>query len=122
EGYYNTSPALSPQGDRIAFITTRGAFFDVYLASASDGKIIRKLINGQNNTDFESLRILTPGITWSPDGRQIALAVKSGPSDAIAVVDVQTTATTHYRIPDIDQILTLAWSPTGRHIAFEGSM
>lgn len=122
DGYYHTSPALSPQGDRIAYVTTRGALFDVYLASAIDGKVIRKLINGQNNTQFESLRILTPGLTWSPDGKHIAVAVKSGPSDAIAIVDVESARSTHYRIPDLDQILTVAWSPDGKKIAFEGSM
>ena len=122
DGAYNTSPAISPQGDRIAYITTRGALFDVNVASANDGEVIRKLVDGQNNTQFESLRLLTPGITWSPDGRSIALAVKSGPSDAIAVVDVETADATHYRIPDVDQIITVSWSPDGSRIAFEGSM
>lgn len=122
QGYYNTSPALSPQGDRVAFITTQGTLFDVYLASTADGKIIRKLIDGQDNTMFESLRILSPGISWSPDGTRIAIAVKSGSSDAIAVVDVDSRKTVHYRIPGIDQILTVSWSPLGNKIAFEGSM
>ncbi|MEX0746347.1 MAG: peptidase S9, partial [Rhodothermales bacterium] len=122
DGYYNTSPALSPRGDKVAFITTRGAFFDVYLADANDGKILRKLVDGQNNTEFESLRILTPGITWSPDGNRIAVAVKSGPSDAIAIVDVETRKTVHYRIPNVDQIITVSWSPLGDKLAFEASM
>lgn len=122
DGYYNTSPALSPQGDKVAYITTKGALFDVYLADANDGKVLGKLIDGQNNTEFESLRILTPGLSWSPDGRQIAVAVKSGPTDAIALVDVETRRTTHYRIPGIDQIISVAWSPRGNQIAFEASM
>ncbi|MEX0601298.1 MAG: peptidase S9, partial [Rhodothermales bacterium] len=122
EGYYNTSPALSPKGDRLAYITTRGAFFDVYVADANDGRIIRKVIDGQDNTAFESLRILTPGISWSPDGERIAVAVKSGPSDAIAVVNVRDGSSVHYRVPDIDQILTVSWSPNGERIAFSASM
>ena len=122
DGYLNTSPALSPQGDKVAYITTKGALFDVYLANANDGKTIRKLIAGQNNTEFESLRILTPGISWSPDGKFVAVAVKSGHSDAIAVVDVRTTETIHYRIPDVDQIIAVSWSPSGNQIAFEASM
>jgi len=120
-GYYNTSPALTPQGDRLAFITTRNGLFDVYLASANDGKILRRLVAGQTSPDFESLRILTPGLSWSPDGRFLALAVKSGPSDAIALLDVETGQRTHHRIPGIEQILSLAWSPDGRRIAFSAT-
>jgi len=122
DGYLNTSPSLSPQGDKVAYITTKGALFDVYLADANSGKTISKLIAGQNNTEFESLRILTPGISWSPDGQFIAVAVKSGHSDAIAIVDVRTTEAVHYRIPDLDQIISVSWSPDGNQIAFEGSM
>jgi Tol biopolymer transport system component len=121
DGYYNTSPAISPQGDQVAYITTKGALFDVYLVNTDDGKITGKLIEGQNSTEFESLRILTPGLSWSPDGRQIAVAVKNGPTDAIALVDVETRRTVSYRIPDIDQVVSVAWSPKGDAIAFEGS-
>ncbi len=120
-GYLNTSPALSPQGDKVAYITTRNGLFDVFLASANDGKLLKKLVDGQTSAEFESLRILTPGLTWSPDGKQIALAVKSSATDAIAVIHTETDETTHYRIPGIDQIVTVAWSPDGQHIAFEGS-
>ena len=120
-GFYNTSPALSPQGDRLAYVTTRNGLFDVYLADVGKGMVLRKLVAGQTSTAFESLRILTPGLSWSPDGEKIALAVKNGPTDAVAVVDVHTRAVTHYRIPDVDQILAVAWSPDGGRIAFEAS-
>ncbi len=121
DGYLNTSPALSPRGDRLAYVSTRGSFFDIYLADVSDGKIIRRLINGQDNTDFESLRILSPGLTWSPDGRQIAVAVKSKHTEAIAVVDVESGEVQHFRTPEVDQIYSVAWNPRGHQIAFAGS-
>ncbi|MGA7305172.1 MAG: peptidase S9 [Rhodothermales bacterium] len=122
KGYYNTSAAISPQGDRIAYISTKDGLFDVYITNANDGRKIEKLIDGQDNTEFESLKILTPGISWSPNGRQIAIAVKSGSSDAITVVDVRTKKSTQYRIPGIDAIISVAWSPDGGRIAFSGSM
>jgi len=105
----------------LAFITTRDAFFDVYIARTTDGKIIKKLVDGQDNAQFESLKLLTPGLTWSPDGKKIAMAVKSGPGDAIAVIDVQTGKTTHYRIPELEAVLSLDWSRDGKRIAFSGT-
>lgn len=121
-GYFNTSPAISPQGDKVAYISTKDGLFDVFVASANDGRRIRKLIDGQDNTQFESLKILTPGLTWNPEGDKIALAVKSGETDAIAVVDVETKKSTHYRVPGLDAILTVSWSPLGDKIAFSASM
>jgi Tol biopolymer transport system component len=121
EGYLNSSPALSPQGDRLAYVSTRGAFFDVYIANVNEGGAVRRLVNGQDNSDFESLRILSPGLTWSPDGRQIALAVKSRHSEAIAVVDVGSGEARHYRTPEVDQIFSVTWNPRGHSIAFSGA-
>lgn len=122
EGFYNTSPALSPQGDKLAYITTRSGLFDVYVASANDGQERRRLIAGQTSPTFESLRILTPGLSWSPDGRRLAVAVKSKASDAIALVEVATGKSVLYRVPGIDQVLSLSWSPDGRRLAFSASM
>lgn len=121
-GFYNTSPALSPLGDRIAFVTTRKGLFDVYIANTNGEDGVKKLIDGQTSAEFESLRILSPGLAWSPDGEHIALAVKSGAADAIAVVNVNTRETLHYRVPDVDQIVAVSWSPSGQQIAFEASM
>ncbi len=120
-GYYNTSPALSPQGDLLAFISTRDAFFDVFLARTTDGKIVRKLVDGQDNPRFEGLKLLSTGLAWSPDGKQLAIAVKSGPGDAIALVDIKTRKSVHYRIPEIEAIFSLDWSPDGSRIAFSAS-
>ncbi len=120
-GFYNTSPALSPLGDRMAFISSVNGLFDVMIIDTNEGTV-EKLIDGQTSAEYESLRILTPGLSWSPDGKQLALAVKSGPSDAIAVVDIDSRKSTHYRIPDVDQIVAVSWSPDGSRIAFEAAM
>jgi len=118
--FYNTSPAISPQGDKIAFLSNRSDYFDIYLMSAIDGEILDKLVKGQRTNDFEELKFLTPKITWSPDGKNIAFAVKSGESDAIVIVDVNSGSTE--KLPfDLDAISSVDWSPTGDKIAFVGS-
>jgi Tol biopolymer transport system component len=117
--FYNTSPAISPQGDRIAFISDRNDYFDVYLMSAIDGQIQEKLVNGQRTNDFEELHLLTPGIAWSPDGKKIAFAVKAGGEDAISMIDVGSGKTEKIAL-NLDGIFSVNWSGDGKYLTFEG--
>ena len=118
--FYNTSPAISPQGDKVAFISDRNDYLDVYLASTVDGTIIKRLVSGQRNRDFEELHLLTPGITWSPDGKKIALATKAGEFDAIMIVDVESGDAE--KIPfELDGIFSVDWSYDGNALAFVGN-
>ena len=119
-GFYNTSPAISPQGDRIAFITNRDDFFDVYIMNSVDGKIIEKLVDGQQTENLEELHLLTPGISWSPDGRRVALATKAGEEDAILLLQVGTS--TYEKLTfGLQGIFSVAWSPRGDKLAFVGN-
>ncbi|MDX1618570.1 MAG: hypothetical protein R3224_07270, partial [Balneolaceae bacterium] len=76
-GTYNTSPAISPQGDKIAMITNARGYFDVVVISAITGEKLKTLIKGNDNVNFEELNILNPNLSWSPDGEKIALSTKS---------------------------------------------
>ncbi|NNF59359.1 MAG: BamA/TamA family outer membrane protein, partial [Rhodothermaceae bacterium] len=120
-GYYNTSPAISPQGDQVAYVTATDGLFDVYVVAASGTERPQKLIDGQDNTQFESLRVLSPGLAWDPSGTRLAVAVKSGPSDAVAVYDVTRRRAEHFRVPNVDGIHSVAWSPDSTRIAFSGA-
>lgn len=119
--FYNTSPAISPSGDRIAFISNRSEYFDVYLMSSTDGTIIRKLVSGQQTADFEELHLLTPGMSWSPDSRRLALAVKSGGRDAIILIDVEGGDDQKLEF-DLDGIFSVDWGPASapERLAFIG--
>lgn len=119
ENFYNTSPSISPQGDKIAFISDRNDYFDVFLMSALDGSVLEKVVSGQRTKNFEELHLLTPGISWSPDGRKIALAVKAGERDALVVIDVESGDQQKFEF-DLDGIFSVDWSRTGDEIAFVG--
>ncbi|WP_412068429.1 peptidase MA family metallohydrolase [Rubrivirga sp. IMCC43871] len=119
-GWYHASPALSPQGDRVAYVSTEDGLFDVVVAQTGGRRPPETVVEGQDNVTFESLRILSPGLAWSPDGRRLAVAVTSGPGDALALVDVETREVESIRPPGVDAVVSVAWSPDGTHIAFEG--
>jgi Tol biopolymer transport system component len=108
--FYNTSPALSPQGDRLAFISNRDDYFDVFVMNAADGSDARKIISGQRTPDFEELHLLTPGMSWSPDGKRLALAAKSGDQDAIILYDIEQEREEKLEL-GLDGIFSVDWAP-----------
>jgi len=118
--FYNTSPAISPAGDRIAFISNRDDYFGVFVMSAIDGGEVRKVVEGTNTNDFEDLNLLTPGLSWSPDGKKLALASKSGGSDVISIIDVDSRD--YEQLPvKRDGIYSVQWSPDGGKLAYVGN-
>ena len=119
-GFYNTSPTISPQGDRIAFISNRDDFFDVFVMNTVDGSGLDRLVDGQQTENLEELHLLTPGISWSPDGKTLALAAKAGERDAILLIDVATRGQQKLTF-ELEGIFGIAWSPLGDKLAFVGN-
>jgi len=118
--FYNTSPAISPQGDKLAFISNRDDYFDVFVMNTLDGKIIDKLVSGQQTNDLEELHLLTPGISWSPDGKRVALATKAGEQDAILIIEAESGSREKLQL-ELEGIFSVSWSPLGDKLAFVGN-
>ena len=119
KNYYNIAPAISPDGGRIAILSDREGYADIYLISALDGEEIRKVVSGGRTPDFEELKWLQPGITWSPDGQKIALTSKAGEKDALHIIDVKSGSKTSYKFR-VSNLFTADWSPDGDKIAMIG--
>lgn len=120
KNFVNNSPALSPNGDLMAYLSDRSDYFDIYLFSVVDGKIKRKLLSGQTSAKFEELHWLRPGLSWSPDGKDLTFAAKAGKSDAIHILDVEKARVVQTLRFDLDGIFSPAYSPDGQKIAFVG--
>lgn len=118
-GFYNSSPAISPQGDKIAFISDRDIYLDVYIMEVSTGKVLKKLVESGRANDFEELNLLQPSLTWAPDNKRIALSVKSSGYDRIRIVDSETGKSTElpFQLPGIESV---NWSRDGSKITFNG--
>jgi Tol biopolymer transport system component len=118
DSFTNTMPAISPDGQRIAFLSDGSGYDDVYLMSALDGKIIRRLLKGQRTKDFESFHTLRSSFDWSPDGKRIILVSKSKDVDRIYILDAERGKVLEKIEPDFDQVYRPAFSPDGHSISF----
>jgi len=118
--FYNVSPTVSPDGSKIAVLSDRSGYFDIYILDAVTGKKIKRLVKGSRSIDFEELKFLQPGISWSPDSKKIVIAAKAGATDALYLINVDTEK--QEKIPfKLDGVFTASWSPDGKNLAFVGN-
>jgi len=117
---YNVFPALSPEGERLAFLSNRSRFMDLYIISTTDRTVITRLGKGERTGQFEQMHILRGGVSWSPDGERVAVAAKGGVRDRIYVVDAENGRVQRILDPELDGVYEPAWSPDGGRIAFVG--
>ena len=116
------SPALSPDGKRMVYLSQRdGFFFDLWLADAETGKPLRKLVSAARDANFESLRFMTSGATFSPDGRYLAFSAQSGGQDALYLYDLENRRVLRKLRFALDGVESPSFSPDGQRIVFSGN-
>jgi dipeptidyl aminopeptidase/acylaminoacyl peptidase len=98
------SPAVSPRGDRVAFV--RGG--QVWSASLTDTSAATQLIHARGTAG---------ALRWSPDATHLAFVSDRGDHAFIAVYDVATKALA-FLDPSTDSDGEPAWSPDGQRVAF----
>jgi Tol biopolymer transport system component len=119
---YNIAPSASPNGLEVAMYSNKNGEMGIYIISIIDGKFTKKLIKGNNTSEFEELHILKPGISWSPDGNKIVFAAKSGESDALFIKDINNQNLKAIKKTfDLEGIFRPAWNPNNNQIAFVGN-
>ena len=117
--YFNVSPAISPNGGKVAFLSDRSGYADIYVMSSDDGQELNKIISGQRTAELEELKWLSPGLSWAPDNRHLVFSAKSGNEDALIFFDTEKE-TRHSHKLGLDGIFTASWSPDGKSVVFSG--
>ena len=116
----NMAASISPQGDRIAYFSDRRQYTDVYVMSAFDGRVMHRIIRGERGVRFEGIPSFRSSLSWSPDGRVLALTAKSGGRDVLYMVDAADGKVLRSFELDCDALFSPAWSPVADSIVVVG--
>lgn len=108
----NLSPAVSPDGRKVALIMSKDGSPDVYVCNLDGSGLIRLTRSKEDES--------SP--CWSPDGKWICFAAKQGgarglfkiPSSGGSLQRISTAGVSNPSEPD--------WSPDGKWIAFTAQM
>ena len=119
-GEMNLSPALSPDGRRVVFLSERSMFsIDMYVADLATGKVTRRLVETATDPHFESIEFIESAGDWAPDNRRFVFAGLSKGRPVLSILDVDSgRRVEEFPLADLDQIYNPAWSPNGGMIAF----
>jgi Tol biopolymer transport system component len=120
ESALNWWPSVSPQGDRVAYFSDRKQYTDVYLMSAYDGRIIRRVVRGERNVNFEAFPLLRTSIAWSPDGERMAFVAGSRGRDWLYIVDANDGKVLNKLTAPCEELSYPAWSPVSDSIVVLG--
>ncbi len=119
ENELNVSPAISPDGKRILFLSSRGLFsIDLYLADATTVKIIKRLTSTALDPHFSNLQFIESAGAWADDNRHFVFSAVSAGEPELVIIDVDGGAKQEIRIPEVGQIFSPTWAPDGHAIAF----
>lgn len=108
----NFSPAVSPDGRRVAMILNKDGWTDLYVSNL-DGTDVKRLTKSPQDESSPC---------WSPDGRWICFAAKPREHRVLCKVPAAGGAIQVIRTAGVSSPTEPDWSPDGKWIAFTSQM
>jgi len=102
------SPAVSPDGSKVAMILSKDGWTDLYVCDA-DGSDLRRLTRSPEDESSPC---------WSPDGQWICYASKDKEHRSLSKISVLGGAPQRIRTTLVGNPTEPDWSPDGKWIAF----
>ncbi len=107
-GGANISPAVSPDGSKVAMILSKDGWTDLYVQNA-DGTGLKRLTKSPQDESSPC---------WSPDGNWICYASKDGEKRALRKISVNGGPSQVIPLGGVPSPTEPDWSPDGEWIAF----
>lgn len=122
EAGLDVAPVVSPDGQYVAFFSSRSLFsIDLFIADVTTGRIVKRLTGPTGSSHFDAISFIYTAGTWSPDGRQFAFVTYNNGRNELAVVDVSSgDITRRLAVRGVSGISSPTWSPDGTRIVFSG--
>ena len=77
-GRMQLAPSLSPDGDRVMFLSERDRLaVDLFMADTANGVVTEKIVSTAADPHFDSLQYIHSSGAWDAEGRRFAMAALS---------------------------------------------
>ncbi|MCG8410394.1 MAG: hypothetical protein MI739_03815 [Bacteroidales bacterium] len=123
-GEINLTPVLSPDGEKVVFLSNKHVInIDLLLADTKSKKIISKLTSSVKKSHIDDFNYIEDAGSWSPDGNRYVLTTFTRGTNRLLIINLKNNkikSTEEINIEGIDAFLNPEWSPDGKTILFNG--
>ena len=136
--FINLHPSISPDGEKIAYMSIRNFLPAIVLRDAhpfkkkinyrlndedsADWRRERLLVQGGNSHKFHQLHLLDNRLSFTPDSKKLFFCVKSGGKDHLYLFDIDKKKVIQKWSPALDMIQYPKLSPDGTKAILVGSV
>ena len=115
---FNGPPVLSPDGKRIAFISSRNGYGELFVMNV-DGTSQKSILKSRIGRSLDVIHYEGHALSWSPDGEKIAFAGEKKEKDYLYIINLRKNKLKRLRLP-LEVLKFPCFSRKGDKIIFVG--